>query len=162
MLHELAADDGRDHRGDVEPKPLLVDKSPALFESLAVLHQYGAAQRRRDRHRVSGQHQRQGKIAWRIELGDPEIADGRRDISDDQIAFAPIAEQRQKIGYESVDGFNDPGQIEQRDKGGDLERVPAVDLLEIVIERLRDQSDDLTQALDDIDQSKKPQEALDG
>src|SRR5262249_46978425 len=96
-----------------------------------------------------------GKIARRIKLCDPKVTTGCRDIGDDEITFAPVAEQRQEIGDESVDRFYDPGQIEQSDKGGDLERAPSVYLLQVIIERLRDEPDDLPQAFDDVDQSKK-------
>ena len=37
------AANSRDHCGDVEPKPLLIDKGPARFELLAVFDQYSSA-----------------------------------------------------------------------------------------------------------------------
>ncbi len=65
MLHQLAADDGGSHGGDVEPQPLLIDEGPALVEPLAVLDQDAAAQRARYRHGVGGEHQRDGEVARR-------------------------------------------------------------------------------------------------
>src|ERR1700735_1434048 len=88
-------------------------------------------------------------------------ADGQQ-ISDDQIAFAPIAEQRHEVGDQAVKRLDDPGQVENGDEGGDLERRPAQSLFEIIVERLRNQADDLAHAFDDIDQRTKYQEAVYG
>ena len=53
-------------------------------------------------------------------------------------ALAAIAEQRHEIGDEAVDRLDDPGEVERRERGGDLHRSPGMDLLEVVDERLRD------------------------
>ncbi len=90
-----------------------------------------------------------------VSLRDPKITADRGHIGDDQVAFAPIAEQRHEIGNQSVYRLDDPRQVENRDEGGDLDRRPALHFFEIIVERLRDQPDDLAQSLDDIDQSEE-------
>ena len=162
MLDQLAAEDRGRHRGNVEPQPLLIDEGAALVQPLPVLHQHGAAQRARYRHRISGDHERDEEVARRRELRHPDEADDGGDVDKQQVAFAPIAEQRHEIGNQAVKRLDDPGQIEQRDEAGDLHRRPALRCFEIIVQRLRDQAADLAKTLDDIDQGEEQQQMVDG
>ena len=160
MLDQLAAEDGGRHRGNVEPQPLLIDEGAALVQPLAVLDQHGAAQRARYRHRISGDHERDEEVARRGELRHPEESADGGDVDEQQVAFAPIAEQRHEIGDQAVKRLDDPGQVEQRDEAGDLQRRPALRGFEIIVQRLRDQAADLAKTLDDIDQGEEQQQMV--
>ena len=160
MLNQLAAEDRGRHRGNIEPQPLLIDEGAALVQPLPVLHQHGAAQRARYRHRIRGDRERDEEVARRRELRHPDEADDGGDVDEQQVAFAPIAEQRHEIGNQSVNRLDDPGQIEQRDEAGDLQRRPALRRFEVIIQRLRDQAADLAEALDDIDQGEEQQQMV--
>ena len=149
------------HGGNVVPEPLLIDEGAALVQPLAVLDQNRAAQRARYRHGIGGEHQREGEVAGAMSRVTQKYPRDGGDIGDDQIAFAAIAEQRHEIGNQAVDRLDDPWQVENGDEGGDLDRRPAVHLFQIIIERLRNQADDLAQAFDDIDQRKKHQQIAD-
>jgi len=140
VLHELAADDRRCQEGNIVPQPLLINKSPAFVEPLPVLHQDGAGQCARNRHRVRGDQKCESESIRRVDLRDPKIAGDRRHTGDEQIAFAAIAEQRQEIGNQAVDRLDHPGQSKDSAKGGDLRGCPASHLLQIIDERLRDES----------------------
>jgi hypothetical protein len=91
----------------------------------------------------------------------PEIAADRRDVGDQQVALAAIAEQRQEIGHQSEHRLDHPGQVEDGDEGGDLQRRPAVHVLEIIGERLRDQPADLAEALHHVDEAEEQKEPPD-
>ena len=83
-----------------------------------------------------------------------KIGAGRDQACENEIALAAIAEQRHEIGDEAVDRLDDPGEVERRERGGDLHRRPGMDLLEVVDERLRDDAVGLADAFDHEDHAK--------
>ena len=83
-----------------------------------------------------------------------KIAAGRDQACENEIALAAIAEQRHEIGDEAVDRLDDPGEVERRERGGDLHRRPGMDLLEVVDERLRDDAVGLADAFDHEDHAE--------
>ena len=101
--------------------------------------------------------QRPNELARRGELGGPEISAHRDDVRGNQIGFPPITENWDEIGKHTVDRLYDPGEIEYREKSGDLERGPAVNLFQIKTQRLSDQSADLTDAFHQVDQREEQQ-----
>ena len=103
----------------------------------------------------SGDLQRQRKFARRGQLRAPQIRAGGHDVGGNEIGLAAIAEDRHQIRQRAVERLDDPGKIEQREIGGDLQRAEAVHLFQIICQRLSDQPDDLTDAFDDIDESEK-------
>ena len=128
MLYKLTADDRGRHRGGVEPQPLLIDEPAALAEPLAILYQNRAAHGAGNRHGVGRELQRPHELARGGQLRTPEIGAGGNDVGGDQVAFPAIAEYRHQIGQHAVDRLDDPGKIEDREIGGDLQGGPAVRL----------------------------------
>src|ERR1700728_390322 len=160
-LHQLAADNRGGQGSNVVPEPLLIDESPAFAHPLAIFDQDRAAQRARYRHRIGGEHQGKGDISRRKKLSYPRISGDRRYVREDQIAFASIAEQRDEVRNHAVERLYEPRQVENGEKGGDLDGRPVVHFLQIIGQRLRDQSDDLTKSLDDINETKEQKQLRD-
>jgi hypothetical protein len=60
-------------------------------------------------------------------------------------------------GKHAVDRLYDPGEIEYREKGGDLQRGPAMNFFQIKTQRLSDQSADLTDPFHHVDHREEQQ-----
>src|SRR5208282_5216288 len=146
---------------DVEPEPLLIDESVAGAKSLAVLDENGTAQCARDRHCIGGQQQGEDQLAGRSNLGNPEIGKGCRSVGDDEVGLAAVSEKRQEIRNDPVNRLDDPGEVEDRQIRGDLDRGPSEGLLQIVVEWLGNKAASLADPFDDIDQAKEQHEPAD-
>ena len=96
---------------------------------MAVLDENGAAYRARYRHPVGGEQQGDNNLARRGDLRDPAIRARPHQIGDNEVGFSAIAEERQEIRDDPVDRLDDPGKVEDRQIGGDLNRGPPVGLL---------------------------------
>ena len=158
---QLTANNAAGHRCDVEPQPLLIDESIGSAELLAVFDENGAAYRARYRHPVGGKQQRDDDLARRGNLRDPAIGACGHHIGKNKVALPAVAKERQEIRNDPVDRLDDPGKVEHRQIGGDLDRRPPVGLLQKIIERLGDQAAGLPDAFDDIDQREKHHEPAD-
>ena len=158
-LHEFAPHDRGDHRGGVEPEPLLIDEPSALAQPLPILDQHGAADRARYRHAIGRELQRPHQLVGRGKLRGPDEAASRGDIGRQQIRLPAVAEDRHEIGKGAVERLNDPGKVENGEIGGDLQRRPTMHFFQIKTKRLGEEANDLAGAFHDIDEGEKQHQA---
>ena len=160
-LNQLTADKPARQRRDVEPQPLLIDEGVAGAEPLAVFDEDCTAQCARHCHRIGRQQQDEDQLTGRGNLRDPTIRAGRGGVGEYQVGLTAVTEERQEIRNDPVDRLDDPGKVEDRQIGGDLDRGPPESLLQIEVERLGNQAAGLADSFDDIDQAKEQHEPAD-